>query len=98
MNTYSLSQKSRTANLDSNLITRQFKLDQMCKIMKTKSDNPKMTQKETCKEIGLSDRTVSRMRKDINMISPYNSLNPRHKNDKIRQNPLKSAKTCHVDA
>ena len=51
-----------------------------------------MTQKEICKEIGLSDRTVSRMRKDINMISPYKSLNPRHKNDKIRQNPPKTDK------
>ena len=56
--------------------------------MEVKSNNPKMTQKEISTEIGLSDRTVSRFRKDINMTSPYKSTNPRHKNDKIR----------HVDA
>ena len=91
MKTYSLSQISRTANMDSNLITRQNKLHQMCKFMEIKSNNPKMTQKEISTEIGLSDHTVSRMRKDINMTSPYKSSNPRHKNDKIRQNPPKSA-------
>ena len=71
MNTYNLSQIPRTGNLDGNLIFRQYKLHQMCKFMEIKNDNPKMTQKEICKEIGLSDRTIARYRKDINMQSPY---------------------------
>ena len=98
MNTYSSSQVSRTGNPDNNLILRQYRLDQMCKFMKIKSDNPKMTQKEICQEICLSGRTVSRFRKDTNMISPYKSTSPRHKNDKIRQNPPQSAKIRHINA
>ena len=42
--------------------------------------------------MGLSDRTISRFRKEIDMVSPYKSSIPRQKNDKIRQNPPKSAK------
>ena len=87
MNNYSLSQISKTANFDSNLITRYYKPDKMAEFMKTKSNNPKMTQKEICNQVGLSDRTISRFRKNIDMISPYKLSSPHHKNDKIRLNP-----------
>ena len=88
MNTYNLSQIPRTSNIDSNLIFRQYKLHQMCKFMEIKNDNPKMTQKEICSNLGLSDRTIARYRKDINMQSPYrlnaNKRQLRQINDKIR--------------
>ena len=88
MNTYNLSQIPRTGNLDSNLIFRQYKLHQMCKFMEIKNDNPKMTQKEICNEIGLSDRTIARYRKDINMQSPYRlNANKRQITSLKRQNP-----------
>ena len=64
----------------------------MTEFMRTKSNNPKMTQKEICNQMGLSDRTIFRFRKEIDMVSPYKSSIPRQKNDKIRQNPPKSAK------
>ena len=93
MNTYTLSQVSKTGNLDSNLILRQYKLDLMCKFMQMKSGNPKKTQKDVCKELGFSDSTIARCRKDINMTSPYKSTNPvvktRHKNVQDRQNTSK---------
>ena len=88
MNTYNLSQIPRTSNIDSNLIFRQYKLHQMCKFMEIKNDNPKMTQKEICSNLGLSDRTIARYRKDINMQSPYRlNANKRQITSNKRQNP-----------
>ena len=88
MNPYNLSQIPRTANIDSNLIFRQYKLHQMCKFMEVKNNNPKMTQKEICSNIGLSDRTIARYRKDINMESPYRlSADKRQITSFKRQNP-----------
>ena len=56
--------------------------------MEIKNDNPKMTQKEICNEIGLSDMTIARYRKDINMQSPYRlNANKRQITSLKRQNP-----------
>ena len=89
MNTYLLEHISRNGNLDNNLILRQYKLDLMCRFLETKSNNPKLTQKEIAKQIGFSDSTLSRYRKDINLMSPYEAINPR-KNVKNRQSTSKS--------
>ena len=70
-NTFSLEQISKTGNLDANLILRQYKLDIMAKFMETKSNNPKLTQKQIAKSLGYSDSTVKRYRNDIKMVSPY---------------------------
>ena len=70
-NTFSLEQISKTGNLDANLILRQYKLDIMARFMEMKSNNPKLTQKQICKELGFSDSTVKRYRNDIKMASPY---------------------------
>ena len=70
-NTFSLEQISKTGNLDANLILRQYKLDIMARFMEMKSNNPKLTQKQICKELGFSDSTVKRYRNDIKMPSPY---------------------------
>ena len=88
MNTYSISQVSRLGNLDSKLILRQYRLDLMSRFVQIKSDNSNTTQKEITKELGFSDNTLSRYRKDTKMTSPYNSTNPR-KNVQNRQNTLK---------
>ena len=82
MNFYTLSKISRTSNLDSILILRQYKLHQMCKFLEMKSDNTKMTQKEISKEIGLYDRTVLGSGKILIWIVLIDR----------RQNPPKSAK------
>ena len=70
-NTFSLEQISKTGNLDANLILRQYKLDIMARFMETKSNNPKLTQKQIAKSLGYSDSTVKRYRNDIKMASPY---------------------------
>ena len=45
-NTFSLQQISRTGNLDSNLISRQYKLNLMADFMRIKHKNPKLKQSE----------------------------------------------------
>ena len=45
-NAFSVEKISRTGYLDSNLITRQNKLDLMVRLMKIKSVNPKIKQNQ----------------------------------------------------
>ena len=46
ISSFSLQQISETGNLDSNLTSRQYKLNLMAKFMQIKFDNPKMRQSE----------------------------------------------------
>ena len=69
-------------------IIRTFKLDRCCDFMEAKHDNPKLTQKEICNQLGFSDRAIRRYREDIKMDSPYRSSN--NKKKKPKQTPLNS--------
>ena len=69
-------------------IIRTFKLDRCCDFMEAKYDNPKLTQKEFCNQLGFSDRAIRRYREDIKMDSPYRSSN--NKKKKPKQTPLNS--------
>ena len=44
----------------------------MLKFVETKSNEPRLTQKEIPKQVGYSDSTIKRYRDDINMDKPYN--------------------------
>ena len=68
-NTFSLEQISKTGNLDSNLVTRQYKLDLMPRFKEIKSMNPGLRQDQIAKEIGCSSSTLQRYRQDIKMLS-----------------------------
>ena len=70
-NNFSLQQISRTNNLDSNLITREYKLNLMAKFVQIKFENPKMRQSKIADKLGYSSSTLKRYRNDINMLSPY---------------------------
>ena len=48
---FSLEQTSKTSNLDSNLILRQYKLDLKAWFMEIKSINPKLRQDQIAKEL-----------------------------------------------
>ena len=50
--TFSLKQISKTDNLDSNLLLRQYKFDLMARFMEIKSRNPKIIQNEIAKDLG----------------------------------------------
>ena len=83
-NTFSLQQIQKTSNLDSNLITRQYKLNLMCDYMRLKYENPKMRQSEIANQLGLSSSTIQRYRSDINMLSPYR-INPNNNNKRTKK-------------
>ena len=59
-NSFSLQQKSRTSNLDANLISRQYKLSLVVDFMRLKYENPKFKQSEKANELGYSSSTLQR--------------------------------------
>ena len=67
-------------------IIRTFKLDRCCDFMEEKYNNPRLTQKEICNQLGFSDRSIRRYRDDIKMDSPYRSNN--NKKKKPKQTPI----------
>ena len=54
----------------------------MLDFMEIRSNNPRMTQKQICNQLGFSDSTIKRYRNDINMDSPYNRNNYKKKKPK----------------
>ena len=70
INTFSLQQIPRTGNLDSNLISRQYKLKLMADFMGIKNENPKMKQSEIANQLSYSTSTLQRYRNDIDLLSP----------------------------
>ena len=70
-NSFSLQQISRTGNLDSTLICRQYKLNLMADFLRVKYGNPKMKQSEIASQLGYSTSTLEKYRNDRNMLSPY---------------------------
>ena len=75
MNTPSLAEKNKTANMDPNLLTRHYKIKLMNDFMNIKYQNPKMKQSEIANQLNMSTSTIQRQRNDINMLSPY-TINP----------------------
>ena len=73
-------------------IIRTFKLDRCCDFMEEKYNNPKLTQKENCNQLGVTDRTIRRYRDDIKMDSPYRINNNKKKKPKQQQPDTKSEK------
>ena len=90
MNTPSLNEKNKTANMDPNLITKHYKLKLMNDFMNIKCLNPKIKQSEIASQLGMSLSTIQRHRNDINMLSPYrnnpNNVEKRPKKAKIDVN------------
>ena len=87
-NWFPLPQISKTGHLDSNLISRQYKLNLMAKFMQIKFENPKLKQCELADQLSYSSSTSQRYRNYINMLSPYriqpNITNKRRKNFQIQ--------------
>ena len=75
MNSPSLAEINKTANMDPNLLTRPYKLKLMNDFMNIKYLNPKMKQSEIANQLNMSTSTIQRQRNDINMLSPYR-INP----------------------
>ena len=88
-NTIPLEQTSKTGSLDSNLRTRQYKLDLLARFMEMKAMNPRLTQKGIAKDLAYSTSSLHRYRHDINMLSPEkNPRNSHERNQKILNREL----------
>ena len=72
----------KSENLNSNSILRLFKQNMLLKLMEIKSNEPKLTQKQICNQLGYSDSTIKRYRDDISMDSPYKRKKYKKKNNK----------------
>ena len=70
MNTPSLNEINKTANMDPYLITRHYRLQLMNDFMNIKYQNPKMKQSEIASQLNMSSSSIQRQRNDINMLSP----------------------------
>ena len=90
MNTPSLNEINKTANMNPNLLTRHYKLKLMNYFMNVKYQNRKMTQSEISNQLRMSSSTLQRYRNDKNMLSPYrinpNNVKKRSKKTKIDNN------------
>ena len=63
--------------------------------METKSNEPKLTQKQICIQLGYSDSTIKRYTDDIQMDSPYKRNKYRKKNNKSNET-LKNKKILKI--
>ena len=90
MNTPSLNEINKTANMDPNLITRHYRLKVMNDFMNIKYQNQILKQSEIASQLNMSPSTIQRQRNDINMLSPYrinpNNVKKRPKKGKIDDN------------
>ena len=84
MNTPSLNEKNKTANMDPNLITKHYKLKLMNDFMNIRYLNPKLKQSEIASQSNMSTSTIQSRRNDINMLSPYR-INPNN----VKKRPKK---------
>ena len=81
-NKFTIDQLSKSESIDPNSINRLYKLSMMLDFMEIRSNNPRMTQKQICNQLGFSDSTIKRYRNDINMDSSYNRNNYKKKKPK----------------
>ena len=72
----------KSRSIEPSDIIRTFKLDRCCDFMEEKYNNPRLTQKEICNQLGFTDRTIRRYRDDIKMDSPYRINNNKKKKPK----------------
>ena len=79
---FTIDQLSKSETIDPNSINRLYKINKMLDFMEIRSNNPRMTQKQICNQLGTSDSTIKRYRNDINMDSPYNRNNYKKKKPK----------------
>ena len=75
----------KSRSIEPNDLIRTYKLDRCCDFMEEKYNNPKLTQKEICNQLGFTDRTIRRYRDDIKKDSPYRINN--HKKKTPKQKP-----------
>ena len=72
MNNFTIDMAATSENLNWNSVLRLYKQNMMLNFMNIKSNLPRLTQKQICNPLGVSDSTIRRYRDVNNMDSPYN--------------------------
>ena len=75
----------KSRSIEPSDLIRTYKLDRCCDFKEAKYNNPKLTQKESCNQLGFTDRTIRRYTDDFKMDSPYRINN--NKKKKPKQSP-----------
>ena len=70
-NNFTIDQLTKSQSIYPNSINRLYELNMMLNFMDIRSNNPRMTQNQICKQLGTSDSIIKRYRDDIKMDSPY---------------------------
>ena len=82
-NNFTIDHLTKSQTIDPNSINRLYKIYMMLNFMEIRSNNPRMTQNQICRQLGTSDSTIKRYRDDIQMDRPYNRNN--YKKKKLRK-------------
>ena len=86
MNNFTIDMAVKSENLISNSKLRLYKQNMMLKFMEIKSNEPRLTQKQICNQLGYSDSTIKRYRDNIQMDSPYDRNNYKKRTTKRKTN------------
>ena len=83
-----------SSDIDANSINRNYKLRQTAIFNALREANPHFSAKELAKEMGTSTSTLQRIRRDINMKSPYryDISTPKRKTVNEPEKPTKPTK------
>ena len=82
MNTFTFDMAAKSEWLNSNSILRLCKRNMLLKVMEIKSNEHRITQKQTSNQLGYSDSANERYWHDNNMDSPYKINKYKKKNNK----------------
>ena len=82
---FSYNNMLKSRSIEPSDIFRTFKLDRCCDFMDENYNNPRLTQKQICNQLGFTNRTIRRYRDDIKMDGPYRKNN--NKKKKPKQSP-----------
>ena len=99
INTFSIQQMSKTGNLVSDLISRQYKLNLMADFLQIKFENPKLKRFEKTNQLGNSSLTLQRYKNDKKMVSPYRNLskNTKKQTKKTSNTNFNNDSHCELD-
>jgi AraC-like DNA-binding protein len=82
----------KLSSLNLNEVDKYYKTSKYLDFMKVKNTNSGLKQKEICQQLGISDSSIKRIRKELGVPSPYRSnTNKRKINNKkslIESNPI----------
>jgi DNA-directed RNA polymerase specialized sigma subunit len=75
-----------TSSIEPDDIRKNLKMKTVLRFVQAKEENPNLTKDQICKKIGISDSSLKRTMKDLNMKSFYRHDVPVNKRNKKKDN------------